>query len=260
MASKPDGAAQQLPVLYASLTPISSQQHADYGIVPRDNLELLRGIHAVPLTTDEFISAQRNFPIIFASGDNPVPLALMGLREGSNVFVDKDGHFPEGCYVPAYVRRYPFMLARVNPQSEELTLCADDSSKDFAEGVGERLFENGEQTDVTKNVLQFCEKFEEAVFRTSQFGEELKKLDLLIDGEVSIEIPGAEKPAVYRGFKMVSEDKLKELRGDQLRKIVPNGILALVHAHLMSLSIIRELFVKDQRVQAEAAAEPAPAA
>ena len=28
-------------------------------------------------------------------------------------------------YLPAYIRRYPFLLARLNPQSDELSLCFD---------------------------------------------------------------------------------------------------------------------------------------
>jgi hypothetical protein len=41
---------------------------------------------------------------------------------------------------------------------------------------------------------------------------------------------------------MVDEAKLNELRGDQLRKIVQNGMLPLIYAHLFSLSQMREVF------------------
>src|SRR3990167_5612436 len=70
----------------------------------------------------------RHHPIIFASGDNPVPLALMGLNEGVNVFVDDEGKVTQPIYIPAYVRRYPFLLAKLNPNSEELSLCFDPSA------------------------------------------------------------------------------------------------------------------------------------
>jgi len=41
---------------------------------------------------------------------------------------------------------------------------------------------------------------------------------------------------------MVDEEKLREMRGDELRKINQNGLLPLVYAHLFSLSQIREVF------------------
>ena len=95
--------------------------------------------HAVPVTVDEFALLQRHYPIVFSVGGDPVPLALMGLNEGTNVFLDDDGlpHDPS-IYIPAYMRRYPFLLARLRPDSDELSLCFDPTSG----AVGE--FEDGE--------------------------------------------------------------------------------------------------------------------
>jgi hypothetical protein len=140
------------------------------------------------------------------------------------------------------VRRYPFMLARLSPQSQELSLCFDDTSGIIVDNEGERLFDGTEATETTKAILQFCEQFEQAVMRTRAFMEELTKLDLLMDGEVTIQRDGLEQPAVYRGFRMVDEQKLQNLRGDQARKMVQSGLLGLVYAHLFSLSLISPLF------------------
>jgi len=41
---------------------------------------------------------------------------------------------------------------------------------------------------------------------------------------------------------MVNEEKLRDMRGDQLRKINQSGMLPLIHAHLFSLQLMRELF------------------
>ena len=69
-------------------------------------------------------------------------------------------------------------------------------------------------------------------------------MDLLMDGEVSIQQEGVEKPFIYRGFKMVDEEKLRDLRGDELRKINQNGMLPMIYAHLFSLQLMREVFAK----------------
>jgi hypothetical protein len=250
MASNPQ-ATVQLPPPYKSLAPLSSSTHASFGMVTdRTSLHFARGMNVIPLVTDEIRDAQRYYPIVFSTGDISMPLALVGLREGHNQFIEADGSWRKGCYIPAYVRRYPFVLARLRADSQEMTLCFDDSYPEIGEGIGSALFANGETTEVTKNILKFCEDYEQAMARTRFFAEELGKHELLMDGEVTIQNEGMAQPAVYRGFRMVSEKKVLDLRGDQARKLVQNGALPLIYAHLMSLSLIRELFTETMQQQA----------
>jgi hypothetical protein len=245
MASAP---ANGLPLFYNELQPLSSGVHGDWRARRIDAAPFFAGAHAVPLTIDEFALAQRNFPIVFSVGPNPVPLALMGLNEGVNLFVDAEGKLTSEVYVPAYVRRYPFMLAKLRNDTDELSLCFDptaDAIGQFEEG--DALFDNGQPSEATKAILGFCEQFETAGQRTAAFVKELEEHKLLIDGEVSIQPEGAAQPFIYRGFQIVSEDKLRELRGDILRKMVQSGLLPLVFAHLFSLSLIRDIFAKQMQ-------------
>ena len=234
----------QLPLFYQALEPVNVTQHGKMKVRQMLKMGQISSAHAVPVTVDEFGLAQRHYPIVFSIGDTPIPIALMGLNEGVNVFLDEDGRpRDQGVYIPAYIRRYPFMLARLRPESDELSLCFDPTSEavgDYKDG--EALFDGDQPTDATKAILQFCEQFEAAGQRTSAFVEELKTSNLLMDGEVAIQPEGAEQPFIYRGFRMVDEDKLRELRGDELRKMNQNGMLALIFAHLFSLSQMREVF------------------
>ncbi|KKI19312.1 multidrug transporter [Sphingomonas sp. ABOLG] len=242
MASAP----QQLPLFYNGLEPLSSDLHADYKIRPAATAPFLTTQHAIPVTVDEFALVQRYMPIVFSAGEDSIPIALMGLNEGVNVFVDADGKLIDNTfYVPAYIRRYPYLLARLRPDAEELSLCFDPTSDTIGQfDEGEPLFENGQPSDVTKNILAFNEQFEQAGARTAQFMNELRESELLMDGEVSIQQEGFEQPFVYRGFQMVNEEKLQGLRGDQLRKMVQSGMLPLLYAHLFSLSLMREVFAR----------------
>ncbi len=244
MASAPP--ANDLPLFFGDLTPLSSIEHSKFKAKASDKAPFLVGQHAVPLTIDEFASAQRYYPIIFSSGDQPVPLALLGLNEGVNTFVDAEGKLLGETYVPAYVRRYPFLLARLREDAEELSLCFDPSCDTIgAYEEGEDLFTpEGKPTEATQAILQFCEQFEQAGQRTSAFMKELSDAKLLMDGEVAIQPEGAEQPFIYRGFQMVNEEKLRELKGDQLRKMMKSGLLPLVHAHLFSLGVMREIFAR----------------
>jgi SapC len=243
MASAPQAA--QLPLFYNDLVPLNSRDHGDWRSRTTDSANWLVGQHAVPLTVEEFPQAQRHFPIIFSAGESPVPLALMGLNEGVNVFVDDAGKLTAPVYVPAYARRYPFMLAKLQPDSNELSLCFDPTTDligKFDDGLA--LFENGEATEACKATLNFCEQFEIAGQKTGAFMEELKKHDLLMDGEVAIQQQGNDQPFVYRGFQMVNEEKLREVRGDVLRGWNQSGLLPLIFAHLFSLELMREIFAR----------------
>lgn len=241
MATQP--APQGLPLFYKDLVPLNSNEHASFKSRQIDNANFMQGQHAIPLTVEEFVSASRYYPIIFSAGENPVPLVLMGMNEGVNVYMDENGKFNNPVYLPAYIRRYPFMLARLRPDSDELSLCFDPTTEalgDFKEG--EALFDGAEPTQMTKDILKFCEDFEQAGARTQAFVEELKKLELLMEGEVAIQQDGSENPFIYRGFQMVNEEKLRDMRGDELRKMNQSGMLPLIYAHLFSLNLVRDIF------------------
>ncbi len=242
MASAPEA---NLPLFYKDLMPLNSRDHSGYRARSVDRADWAQNQHALPLTVDEFAQAQRFFPIVFSMGDKPVPLALMGLNEGVNVFFDDDGKAREDFYVPAYIRRYPFLLAKLDPNTDNLSLCFDPSTDLVGEFEdGQALFDGEQASEHTKGLLAFCENFEQAGMRTQSFVEELTKADLLMDGEVAIQRGAEEQPFIYRGFKMVNQEKLRELRGDQLRKWNENGLLPLIYAHLFSLDLMRIIFAK----------------
>ena len=243
MASAPQAA--NLPLFYKDLMPLNSRDHGTWKSRTTDHATWMVGQHAVPLTVEEFVHASRFFPIVFSASEQPVPLALMGLNEGVNTFVDDTGKMLQPIYIPAYARRYPFMLAKLTPETEDLSLCFNPTTDlvgEFEEG--QALFENGEPTDACKATLDFCKNFEEAGFRTQAFVDEVTKLGLLMDGEVSIQQAGFEQPFIYRGFKMVDQEKLRDLRGDQLRTMNQSGMLALIFAHLFSLDHMSEVFAR----------------
>ena len=141
MASAP----QALPLFYNALEPLSSETHANFRFNAADAAPFLVNQHAIPVTVDEFVATQPWLPIVFTTGDDSIPIALMGLNEGVNVFVGDDGKLiVDKVYVPAYIRRYPFMLARLRPDAQDLSLCFDPTSETIgAFEQGEALFADG---------------------------------------------------------------------------------------------------------------------
>ena len=262
MASAPQ---PQLPLFYNDLLPLNSRDHAKWKAATLESAAYLAKTHAIPLTSDEFVDAQRNFPIVFTAGENSLPIALFGLNEGVNTYVGDDNKINEAIYLPAYARRYPFILAKLQQGVEDMSLCFDPSANllgAFDDGLA--LFDDaGQPTEYVQGVLDFCRRFEEAGQRTKLFMDELNKLDILIDGEIAItrnDMP--DTPFVYRGFRMVDENKLRELSAETLDGLVKNGILALIYAHLYSLNLMRNLFERQLaqgKVPTPGQAAPAPA-
>lgn len=262
MASAPQ---PQLPLFYQDLLPLNSRDHASWKAGSLENAAYLAATHAVPLTSDEFVDAQRHFPIVFTSGDNSLPIALFGLNEGVNTFIGDDMKISEPVYIPAYARRYPFILAKLQQGSDDMSLCFDPTAGLIsAKAEGPDLFDAaGEPTDYTKSVLDFCRRFEEAGQRTKLFMEELAKLDILMDGEIAItrnDMP--DTPFIYRGFRMVDENKLRELPAAKVEELAKNGMLMLIYAHLFSLNLMRTLFERQLaqgKVPMPTQGAPAPA-
>jgi hypothetical protein len=255
MASAP---LQGLPLFYNDLTPLSSGVHGDWRMRSIDGAQFLKDVHAVPLLSEEILLAHRSYPIVFASGPEPVPLALMGLNDGVNVVVDDRGMFPDDTYVPAYVRRYPFLLAKLREDSDDLSLCFDPTSEVIgAYDDGDPIFEAGQPSDRTKGILGFCETFETSSQVTAAFSHELSEQKLFTDGEFTVQPDGAGQPYVYRGFQIISEEALKTLRGDVARKWIQNGLMPLIYAHLFSLNLMGEIFAK-QKAQGKLPAPNGP--
>ena len=254
---------QNLPMFYKEIVPLNATQHGTLKIRPVEKSPFIAQTHAIPITVDEFGLAQRHYPIVFSIGENPIPIALMGLNEGINVFLDPDGRpIDTTTYIPAYIRRYPFLLAKLNQETDELSLCFDPTTEAVGEfDDGQPLFDGDQPSDATKAILEFCEQFETAGQRTAAFMEDVKKSGLLMDGEVAIQPEGYQQPFIYRGFQMIDEEKLRELRGDELRKMNQNGMLPLLYAHLFSLAQMRDLFGRQlaQGKTPQQAPQPAPA-
>src|SRR3954468_5221388 len=251
---------QNLPLFYNAIEPLNLDQHGKMHVRGITSMPEIGRTHAVPLTVDEFTLVQRHYPIVFSVGGPPVPIALMGLNGGVNVFLDENGRARDpNLYIPAYLRRYPFLLGKLRPESDELSLCYDPTSGAVGEfDEGEPLFDGDQPSAATKAILEFCEQFEAAGLRTNAFIEELVKTDLLMDGEVAIQPEGFDQPFVYRGFRMIDEDKIREMRGDELRKMNQSGMLPLIYAHLFSLSQMRDVFARQMQQGKAPAQVPQP--
>lgn len=211
--------------------------------------------HYVPLAAVELYEAARDYPIVFAGGENASPLAILGLRPGQNLFVDAEGRWAEGTFVPAFVRRYPFVLARPGPEVTDFTVCLDESYEGLSETEGGPLFdEQGKESAHVSRVVELLKEFLTETERTRRFVQRLEQLELLAIQSMQVQDRHGRKFAL-RDFRMIDEAKLKGLSDDVLGELHRAGYLGCIYAHLISLGNVTQLAL---RVPAEQqATEPA---
>ena len=166
------------------------------------------------------------------------PLAVLGLRAGSNLFVDGDQW--KGNYVPAYVRRYPFVMARLEENTNNMAVCFDSTWPAFNEATGEALFKDGEPTEFVMNAKAFLENFEQEAERTRLICNLLVELELLQDMRFEATLPNGEKIDV-EGFLALDEKKYAELPDDKILHLQRNGLIALIEMHRLSLGNMNRL-------------------
>lgn len=237
-ASAQNGALSGNVLFYGQPEPLSAEAHGKLGANPVEKPYAFVGqTNLVPLTVTEFAPAALSYPVIFV-GDARQPVAVMGLRAGENLFVSAEGDFRPEAYIPAYVRRYPFVFANDDAQ-KRLILCVDRAAPFITEGGSTPLFENGQPSAYTQQAMEFCNNFEQERQRTDAFVQLLKDLDLLDVREASFTPRNpdgtAGQPQKLAEYFAVSEDKLKKLPSDKLAELRDNGALGQIYAHLVSL-------------------------
>jgi hypothetical protein len=227
-------------LFYSKPEPLSAEAHAKMGVKRIDHpYAFAASSHVVPLTVTEFPQAALSCPIVFA-GERYQPLAVMGVNASQNIYIRDDGQFQPGVYIPAYVRRYPFVLA-ADDAREKLVVCIDRAAPMLGDLPDVAFFDSaGQPTDYTKNCIEFCNNFEIELRRTEAFVTTLRELDLF-ETKTATFTPSnpdgspAGPPQMVAEYYAVSDEKLKALPDEKIRELLTTGALQQIYAHLTSL-------------------------
>lgn len=232
-------AIQQL--FYRSAVPVNPQRHRDVSIKSGNSYAFAAGTNSVPLTAVEFAPAAGDFPIVFAGeGDSVLPAVILGTRDNENLCVDSEGQWTGG-YVPAFVRRYPFVFS-LDERRTTFTLVIDEEFEGVnREGRGERLFDSdGVQTAYLQSVLRFLQDFQAQFVRTQAFCRRLNELGLLVPMQAQFNLAAGERRTLG-GFQVVDRDRLKALSDDVLADLCRKDELECIYLHLSSMRHFRRM-------------------
>lgn len=228
-------------LFYNKPEPLNHAAHGNLGVKQIDKpFEFLRSAHAVPLTTSEFGMAASCYPIIFV-GDDRTPVAVMGVRQGQNLFVNESGHTAQDQYVPAFVRRYPFVFANDNNQ-DQLLLCVDTAAPMVSTNPDVAFFDGDQPSKFTQDAIEFCKEFERQRRSTELFRSIMTEHDLFEEKSISFQPRDAQgneagDPQKVADYWAVSEERLNKLPIEAFQKIRDTGALSVVYSHLISLML-----------------------
>ncbi|WP_077033710.1 SapC family protein [Pelomonas sp. KK5] len=216
-----------------------------------------RETNSVLLAASELPQACLDYPCVFiTTAQGHAMAALVGLRDRENLFVDAQGHWATNHYVPAFIRRYPFVLSENGPHDSQYTVCVDESYAGLNETEGEPLFaEDGSDSAWLKNAQDFLLQFRQQMAASHQFAERLHALGLLVERQINYELQG--RPYKLSGFKLIDEQKLLALPPDVVQELFATGWLGLAYASLLSQAQVPRLAA---RLTAELEAQAAAAA
>ena len=234
---------QQQPLFYRKVVALSRERHKDWYVDLAQGFQFTNETNSIYVAGTEFPMASREYPIVFAkdADGNIAPVALLGLRQNQNLMVDNQGTWL-GTYVPAYIRRYPFILGNVDPQASKYAVCIDESYSGFnTAGEGNRLInDDGEHGEILSNSVKFLEEFHKHSEITTLFCKAIAEADLLESMQANFEMKSGSKFSLA-GLFCVPRSRIKALSAEQLKRFADMDYLDLLYLHVYSLSNMDKL-------------------
>lgn len=233
--------------MYKNLEILNKITHKENSVKEIKDFSFAKNLINAPITVTEFFEACKNYPIFFAKdvNDNWFASVLLGFKENENVFVNDKGEWDKLHYVPAFVRRYPFVFIEQNDNKEQLLVAIDkDSLSSDKENESRKLFDDkSENSEFLNNALNFLNQFQADSIATKEFIKQLDEWELLEEKTATIITPTQEQFNIT-GLFIVNEDKLKHLSKKKRDEINDKNAIPLITAHLISLSNIQKLGAK----------------
>ncbi|NYT85948.1 SapC family protein [Pollutimonas harenae] len=222
-----------LPLFYKQPQALQPGLHAKLSLAKQPNYAFAASANSVPLVSSEMAAACRHYPIVFTEGEQPAPVAVLGLRGQENLFINADGQWQANSYIPAYIRRYPFIFLE---NADQFTLCVDTLASSVVESAENSFFDNeGKPSELTRNALEFCREYQSQHAYTLEFSRALAEADLLVDNKADITLPNGQH-LTLSGFKVIDEAKFNALPEQEFLRWRAKGWLTLVYCHLISVA------------------------
>jgi len=234
------------PVGYDEVVPLRREHRV---LLPSGSTPAFcRTLNAIAVSTSEFPVSGRDYPLVFASldkGQSFAPVAVLGLAQGTNLFLDAAGAWDPSTYLPAFVRRYPFCISKLyvdGAPAGERVVCV---ARAYLDDTGIALFDaQGKATPRWQGLERLLADYEADLDRTADLCAALARLQLL--APFSMQVLGGQKKIEQRmgGMYRVEESRLRDLRPASHKALVGKGYMGAIYAHLHSLENFSRLYAR----------------
>ena len=235
--------------LYSQPELLNARDHGALGInASRQPYAFARTAKFAPIAAAEIVSAQRHFPVVFSSLKQPSPLAILSVLDSDNLFVDENGEWAPGVYIPAYLRCHPFAVATRN--DDQFSVVIDRAAPSIGEHAEQPFFDADKKlTAPIQARVDYCATYHSYLKATTSLGERLAALGLLNGQQATFNVGGPGEKQSSKGYVAVDVEKFGNLDAESLRELHADGTLSTVYAHLFSLDNWNGLLERYKRLK-----------
>jgi hypothetical protein len=241
------------------IQPISKPRHARQRWKRYTDYQFAAKETSVPLVVAELQKACMAFPIALVRNEEGYsPVGLLGLVQGQNVFVAKNGRWIGG-YVPAVFRGYPFRLGKT-PQGQRI-LCIDESSglvfsgeADDSEKTEPFFSQDGKPAEPVQKVMDFLTQVDDNKSATVTVCDLLEVHKLIEPWPVTLKTATNEQK--IDGLYRVNDAALKALKSKAVTALHKENALLPAYCQVLSMQTFPVL---GQLMEAHAKAQTAAA-
>lgn len=233
MSQSQTPAAAALPLFFKRVVAVTAQSHGSLRLDRNVGQGFAAGAQSVPLGLTEIEAAAQHYPVLFTSGPAPAAVALLGLREGQNLFVRPDGKWAPDAYLPAYVRAFPFITVEDAANRAQVTAMEPDAPHLRTES-GVRLFEDGRPSAALNEASGFAKALRESMIAAGSFARALEAAGVLEEEEATVNFTSGGSARI-RGFKIVKAERLAEVDDATYLDWRRMGWVAAIYAHIFSI-------------------------
>ncbi|EGV28517.1 SapC family protein [Thiorhodococcus drewsii AZ1] len=234
------------------MKPLDRKRHRALRLSHNQSYQFVSSRLLVTLVAAEVAHAAREYPVVFPVGDDPMPMALLGVKAGENLHVNGQGQWL-GRYIPAVIRSYPFqlMMSEAEGSGVDSTVRAgiliDESAPHLSDQTGEPLFtETGDPSPVLLRVQKVLVALEQDRRRTVDLVSKLIGAGLLVERDLTVRPAGDAGAYQITGVRVVDKSRLKQLPSTELQDLMQSGALDLLYAHLLSLTNLKDGWMAKQ--------------
>jgi len=227
-----EGAASSLPLFYRRPVVLAAARHFDLNYVPIGDYRFARASNSIPLTIAEFVPAVRHYPIVFTGAAPVLPVAIVGVDADDNLFVDGGGQWAAGAYVPAYVRRYPFIFVEADNKTDFLH-AIDEAARVLKPGDGNGVFRDGQPSELIRQALSFCGEYQANVAATRAFCDALEEESLLVPKQADFTLASGRRVRLG-GFRVIDEERFNKLPNKTFLQFRKRGWLHPIYLQLVA--------------------------